>query len=151
MRGTNTLNFRVRVSDFELLGPSRLFAPLRLVNSDDLLSSCGIRSELRLPFVYSLLSQPAVPIILFNLRALASLSKPSQNARVCIHVCVLQSCGYGMKDEDFACVPCQPGKYSKGKYEICRRHKDCNALYKATVRVAGTPESDAECGPCLPG
>uniref|UniRef100_H2SET4 Ectodysplasin A receptor n=1 Tax=Takifugu rubripes TaxID=31033 RepID=H2SET4_TAKRU len=61
------------------------------------------------------------------------------------------TCGYGMKDEDFACVPCQAGKYSKGKYEICRRHKDCNALYKATVRVAGTPESDAECGPCLPG
>ncbi|XP_074550973.1 tumor necrosis factor receptor superfamily member EDAR isoform X1 [Halichoeres trimaculatus] len=61
------------------------------------------------------------------------------------------TCGYGVKDEDFACVPCQQGKYSKGKYEICRRHKDCDALYKATVRLAGTPESDAECGPCLPG
>ncbi|KAM9709333.1 tumor necrosis factor receptor superfamily member EDAR isoform 1-T2 [Menidia menidia] len=61
------------------------------------------------------------------------------------------SCGYGLKDEDFACVPCPQGKYSKGKYEICRRHKDCDALYKAAVRVAGTPESDAECGPCLPG
>ncbi|XP_070770962.1 tumor necrosis factor receptor superfamily member EDAR [Enoplosus armatus] len=61
------------------------------------------------------------------------------------------TCGYGVKDEDFACVPCQQGKYSKGKYEICRRHKDCDALYKATVRVAGTPDSDAECGPCLPG
>ncbi|XP_043986759.1 tumor necrosis factor receptor superfamily member EDAR isoform X1 [Gambusia affinis] len=61
------------------------------------------------------------------------------------------NCGYGMKDEDFACIPCSQGKYSKGKYEICRRHKDCDALYKATVRVAGTAESDAECGPCLPG
>uniref|UniRef100_A0A3Q2ZA00 Ectodysplasin A receptor n=1 Tax=Kryptolebias marmoratus TaxID=37003 RepID=A0A3Q2ZA00_KRYMA len=61
------------------------------------------------------------------------------------------NCGYGVKDEDFACVPCPQGKYSKGKYEICRRHKDCDALYKATVRVAGTPERDAECGPCLPG
>uniref|UniRef100_A0A3Q3WF84 Tumor necrosis factor receptor superfamily member EDAR death domain-containing protein n=1 Tax=Mola mola TaxID=94237 RepID=A0A3Q3WF84_MOLML len=61
------------------------------------------------------------------------------------------TCGYGVKDEDFSCVPCPQGKYSKGKYEICRRHKDCDALYKATVRVAGTPESDAECGPCLPG
>uniref|UniRef100_A0A3B4ZTL2 Ectodysplasin A receptor n=1 Tax=Stegastes partitus TaxID=144197 RepID=A0A3B4ZTL2_9TELE len=61
------------------------------------------------------------------------------------------TCGYGVKDEDFACVPCPQGKYSKGKYEICRRHKDCDALYKATVRVPGTPDSDAECGPCLPG
>ncbi|XP_074515767.1 tumor necrosis factor receptor superfamily member EDAR [Sebastes fasciatus] len=61
------------------------------------------------------------------------------------------TCGYGVKDEDFACVPCPQGKYSKGKYEICRRHKDCDALYKATVRVAGTPDSDAECGPCLQG
>ncbi|KAM8856250.1 tumor necrosis factor receptor superfamily member EDAR isoform 3-T4 [Spinachia spinachia] len=61
------------------------------------------------------------------------------------------SCGYGVKDEDFACVTCPHGKYSKGKYEICRRHKDCDALYKATVRVPGTPDSDAECGPCLPG
>ncbi|XP_058478154.1 tumor necrosis factor receptor superfamily member EDAR [Solea solea] len=61
------------------------------------------------------------------------------------------TCGYGVKDEDFACVPCPQGKYSKGKYEICRRHKDCDALYKATVRVAGTSDSDAECGPCLPG
>ncbi|XP_020568470.1 tumor necrosis factor receptor superfamily member EDAR isoform X2 [Oryzias latipes] len=61
------------------------------------------------------------------------------------------SCGHGMKDEGFACVPCPQGKYSKGKYEICRRHKDCNALYKATVREPGTAEKDAECGPCLPG
>ncbi|KAM9342859.1 tumor necrosis factor receptor superfamily member EDAR [Pholidichthys leucotaenia] len=61
------------------------------------------------------------------------------------------TCGYGVKDEDFACVPCTQGKYSKGKYEICRRHKDCDALYKATVRVPGTAERDAECGPCLPG
>lgn len=61
------------------------------------------------------------------------------------------TCGYGVKDEDFACVPCPQGKYSKGKYEICRRHKDCDALYRATVLIQGTPESDAECGPCLPG
>ncbi|XP_054643544.1 tumor necrosis factor receptor superfamily member EDAR isoform X2 [Dunckerocampus dactyliophorus] len=61
------------------------------------------------------------------------------------------TCGYGVKDDDFSCAPCPHGKYSKGKYEICRRHKDCDALYKATVRVAGTPDSDAECGPCLPG
>ncbi|KAG9330818.1 hypothetical protein JZ751_021957, partial [Albula glossodonta] len=43
------------------------------------------------------------------------------------------------------------GKFSKGKYEICRRHKDCDSLYRATVLTPGTPESDAECGPCLPG
>ncbi|XP_037096354.1 tumor necrosis factor receptor superfamily member EDAR [Syngnathus acus] len=61
------------------------------------------------------------------------------------------TCGYGVKDEDFSCVPCPHGKYSKGKYEICRRHKDCDALYKATVRTVGTSDSDAECGPCLPG
>lgn len=61
------------------------------------------------------------------------------------------TCGYGVKDDDFTCVPCPQGKYSKGKYEICRRHKDCDALYRATVLIAGTPESDAECGPCLPG
>ncbi|XP_057707439.1 tumor necrosis factor receptor superfamily member EDAR isoform X2 [Corythoichthys intestinalis] len=61
------------------------------------------------------------------------------------------TCGYGVKDEDFSCLPCPPGKYSKGKYEICRRHKDCDALYKATVRTVGTQDSDAECGPCLPG
>ncbi|KAM3862387.1 tumor necrosis factor receptor superfamily member EDAR [Diretmus argenteus] len=63
----------------------------------------------------------------------------------------LLTCSYGVKDEDFACVPCPQGKYSKGKYEICRRHKDCDALYRATVLVAGTPDSDAECGHCLPG
>ncbi|XP_028291528.1 tumor necrosis factor receptor superfamily member EDAR isoform X1 [Gouania willdenowi] len=61
------------------------------------------------------------------------------------------TCGYGVKDDDYACVSCPHGKYSKGKYEICRRHKDCDALYKATVRAAGTSERDAECGPCLPG
>uniref|UniRef100_A0A8C9UYJ3 Ectodysplasin A receptor n=1 Tax=Scleropages formosus TaxID=113540 RepID=A0A8C9UYJ3_SCLFO len=61
------------------------------------------------------------------------------------------NCGYGTKDEDYDCVPCPAGKFSKGKYEICRRHKDCNALYRATVLMPGTPESDAECGSCLPG
>ena len=80
-----------------------------------------------------------------------ALQEINVKQNVCVCVCVLQTCGYGVKDEDFACVPCPQGKYSKGKYEICRRHKDCDALYKATVRVAGTPDSDAECGPCLPG
>ncbi|KAM6970566.1 tumor necrosis factor receptor superfamily member EDAR [Aplochiton taeniatus] len=61
------------------------------------------------------------------------------------------SCSFGRKDEDFACVPCPPGKYSKGKYEICRRHKDCDSLYRATVLTPGTQDSDAECGPCLQG
>ncbi|XP_061092549.1 tumor necrosis factor receptor superfamily member EDAR-like [Conger conger] len=61
------------------------------------------------------------------------------------------NCGYGSKDEDYDCVPCPAGKFSKGKYEICRRHKDCDALYRATVLTTGTSESDAECGPCLPG
>lgn len=66
-------------------------------------------------------------------------------------VCVLQNCGYGTKDEDYSCVVCPAGKFSKGKYEICRRHKDCDSLYRATVLTPGTLESDAECGPCLPG
>ncbi|XP_031662007.1 tumor necrosis factor receptor superfamily member EDAR isoform X1 [Oncorhynchus kisutch] len=61
------------------------------------------------------------------------------------------NCGYGTKDEDFMCVSCPPGKYSKGKYEICRRHKDCEGLYRATVLKPGTPDNDADCGPCLPG
>ncbi|XP_041700536.1 tumor necrosis factor receptor superfamily member EDAR-like isoform X2 [Coregonus clupeaformis] len=61
------------------------------------------------------------------------------------------NCGYGTKDEDFVCVSCPAGKYSKGKYEICRRHKDCEGLYRATVLTPGTPDSDADCGPCLPG
>uniref|UniRef100_A0A8C7NYM1 Tumor necrosis factor receptor superfamily member EDAR death domain-containing protein n=1 Tax=Oncorhynchus mykiss TaxID=8022 RepID=A0A8C7NYM1_ONCMY len=61
------------------------------------------------------------------------------------------NCGYGIKDEDFVCVSCPPGKYSKGKYEICRRHKDCEGLYRATVLKPGTPDNDADCGPCLPG
>lgn len=61
------------------------------------------------------------------------------------------NCGYGSKDEDFACVSCPTGKYSKGKYDICRRHKDCEALYRATLLTPGTPDSDAECGPCLSG
>ncbi|XP_062311853.1 tumor necrosis factor receptor superfamily member EDAR [Osmerus eperlanus] len=61
------------------------------------------------------------------------------------------NCGYGSKDEDFTCVACPAGKYSKGKYEICRRHKDCHALYRATVLLPGTLDSDAECGACLSG
>ncbi|XP_050974387.1 tumor necrosis factor receptor superfamily member EDAR [Labeo rohita] len=61
------------------------------------------------------------------------------------------NCGYGTKDDDYSCVACPAGKFSKGKYEICRRHKDCDSLYRATVLTPGTLESDAECGPCLPG
>ncbi|XP_026109312.1 tumor necrosis factor receptor superfamily member EDAR [Carassius auratus] len=61
------------------------------------------------------------------------------------------NCGYGTKDEDYSCVVCPAGKFSKGKYEICRRHKDCDSLYRATVLTPGTLESDAECGACLPG
>ncbi|KAK7169584.1 hypothetical protein R3I93_005535 [Phoxinus phoxinus] len=61
------------------------------------------------------------------------------------------SCGYGTKDDEYSCVACPAGKFSKGKYEICRRHKDCDSLYRATVLTTGTLESDAECGPCLPG
>ncbi|XP_067300786.1 tumor necrosis factor receptor superfamily member EDAR [Pseudorasbora parva] len=61
------------------------------------------------------------------------------------------NCGYGTKDDEYNCVACPAGKFSKGKYEICRRHKDCDSLYRATVLTAGTLESDAECGPCLPG
>uniref|UniRef100_A0A673IHC3 Tumor necrosis factor receptor superfamily member EDAR-like n=1 Tax=Sinocyclocheilus rhinocerous TaxID=307959 RepID=A0A673IHC3_9TELE len=65
--------------------------------------------------------------------------------------CVFQNCGYGTKDDDYTCISCPAGKFSKGKYEICRRHKDCDSLYRATVLTPGTLESDAECGPCLPG
>ncbi|XP_042620342.1 LOW QUALITY PROTEIN: tumor necrosis factor receptor superfamily member EDAR-like [Cyprinus carpio] len=61
------------------------------------------------------------------------------------------NCGYGSKDDDYSCVACPAGKFSKGKYEICRRHKDCDSLYRATILTPGTLESDAECGPCLPG
>ncbi|NP_001108536.2 tumor necrosis factor receptor superfamily member EDAR precursor [Danio rerio] len=61
------------------------------------------------------------------------------------------NCGYGTKDDDYSCVSCPAGKFSKGKYEICRRHKDCDALYRATVLTPGTSDSDAECGHCLPG
>ncbi|KAK1167843.1 tumor necrosis factor receptor superfamily member EDAR-like isoform X1 [Acipenser oxyrinchus oxyrinchus] len=61
------------------------------------------------------------------------------------------SCGYGTKDEGYDCMPCPPGKFSKGGYQICRRHKDCDGFFRATVLTPGTAESDAECGPCLPG
>ncbi|KAJ8255497.1 hypothetical protein COCON_G00193610 [Conger conger] len=61
------------------------------------------------------------------------------------------NCGYGTRDEDYGCVPCPAGKFSKGRYEICRRHKDCDSLYRAAVLTPGTADSDAECGPCLPG
>lgn len=56
----------------------------------DKFSWCGVPvrlwgREMRHPFVYSSLSQPVIPIILFNFGALAylSISKPSQNACVC--------------------------------------------------------------------
>ncbi|XP_056411995.1 tumor necrosis factor receptor superfamily member EDAR isoform X2 [Hyla sarda] len=61
------------------------------------------------------------------------------------------SCGYGTKDEDYGCIPCPPGKYSKGGYQICRRHKDCEGFFRATVLTPGDTKNDAECGPCLPG
>ncbi|KAL0963658.1 hypothetical protein UPYG_G00309190 [Umbra pygmaea] len=49
------------------------------------------------------------------------------------------------------CVSCSAGKYSRGRYEICRRHKDCKGMYRATVLKPGTIDSDSECGACLPG
>ncbi|XP_072119281.1 tumor necrosis factor receptor superfamily member EDAR isoform X1 [Mobula birostris] len=61
------------------------------------------------------------------------------------------NCGYGVKDELYGCHPCQNGKFSKGAYQICRRHKDCEGFYRATVLTPGTAETDAECGPCIPG
>ncbi|CAI9535496.1 unnamed protein product, partial [Staurois parvus] len=61
------------------------------------------------------------------------------------------ACGYGTKDEDYGCIPCLPGKYSKGGYQICRRHKDCEGFFRATVLTPGDSKNDAECGPCLPG
>nr|XP_042122020.1 tumor necrosis factor receptor superfamily member EDAR isoform X1 [Peromyscus maniculatus bairdii] len=61
------------------------------------------------------------------------------------------SCGYGTKDDDYGCVPCPAEKFSKGGYQICRRHKDCEGFFRATVLTPGDMENDAECGPCLPG
>ncbi|XP_078078944.1 tumor necrosis factor receptor superfamily member EDAR [Mustelus asterias] len=61
------------------------------------------------------------------------------------------NCGYGVKDESYSCQPCQPGKFSKGVYQTCRRHKDCEGFFRATVLTPGTAEIDAECGPCIPG
>lgn len=61
------------------------------------------------------------------------------------------SCGYGTKDEDYGCMPCLSGKYSKGGYQICRRHKDCEGFFRATILTPGDSKNDAECGPCLPG
>ncbi|KAJ6634175.1 hypothetical protein lerEdw1_014113 [Lerista edwardsae] len=61
------------------------------------------------------------------------------------------TCGYGTKDEDYGCVPCPSEKFSKGGYQICRRHKDCEGFFRATVMTPGDQENDAECGPCLPG
>nr|QGX42151.1 EDAR [Protopterus dolloi] len=61
------------------------------------------------------------------------------------------SCGYGTKEEPYGCIQCPPGKFSKGGYQICRRHKDCEGFYRATVQMPGDTENDSECGPCLPG
>ncbi|CAH2223190.1 tumor necrosis factor receptor superfamily member EDAR isoform X2 [Pelobates cultripes] len=61
------------------------------------------------------------------------------------------NCGYGIKEEGYSCVPCPRGKYSKGGYQICRRHKDCEGFYRATVLIPGDDKNDAECGSCLPG
>uniref|UniRef100_A0A4W3J527 Ectodysplasin A receptor n=1 Tax=Callorhinchus milii TaxID=7868 RepID=A0A4W3J527_CALMI len=63
----------------------------------------------------------------------------------------VSNCGYGMKEEFYGCNPCQNGKFSKGVYQICRRHRDCEGFFRATVHISGTSETDAECGPCLPG
>lgn len=72
---------------------------------------------------------------------------------MCPHTLCLpgQSCGYGTKDDDYGCVPCPAEKFSKGGYQICRRHKDCEGFFRATVLTPGDMENDAECGPCLPG
>lgn len=64
---------------------------------------------------------------------------------------LLQTCGYGTKDEDYGCIPCPSEKFSRGGYQICRRHKDCEGFFRATVLTPGDQENDAECGPCLPG
>ncbi|XP_049637329.1 tumor necrosis factor receptor superfamily member EDAR [Suncus etruscus] len=61
------------------------------------------------------------------------------------------NCGYGTKDEGYGCVPCPAEKFSKGGYQICRRHKDCEGFFRATVLTPGDMQNDAECGPCLPG
>ncbi|NXP77023.1 EDAR factor, partial [Ramphastos sulfuratus] len=61
------------------------------------------------------------------------------------------TCGYGTKDEDYGCIPCPSEKFSRGGYQICRRHKDCEGFFRATVMTPGDQENDAECGPCLPG
>ncbi|XP_069060592.1 tumor necrosis factor receptor superfamily member EDAR isoform X3 [Pleurodeles waltl] len=61
------------------------------------------------------------------------------------------TCGYGAKDDDYGCTPCPAGKYSRGGYQMCRRHKDCEGFYRATVLTHGNAEKDSECGPCLPG
>ncbi|KAF7252558.1 Tumor necrosis factor receptor superfamily member EDAR, partial [Varanus komodoensis] len=61
------------------------------------------------------------------------------------------TCGYGTRDEDYGCIPCPSEKFSKGGYQICRRHKDCEGFFRATVMTPGDQENDAECGPCLPG
>ncbi|XP_043926932.1 tumor necrosis factor receptor superfamily member EDAR [Protopterus annectens] len=61
------------------------------------------------------------------------------------------SCGYGTKEEPYGCIQCPPGKFSKGGYQICRRHKDCEGFYRSTVQTPGDTENDSECGPCLPG
>lgn len=50
--------------EIELSGPSLLCAPLRLVKSNDLSSSCEKTSEMRHPLVSSSLSSPAVPLII---------------------------------------------------------------------------------------
>ncbi|XP_069492972.1 tumor necrosis factor receptor superfamily member EDAR isoform X2 [Ambystoma mexicanum] len=62
-----------------------------------------------------------------------------------------KNCGYGTKDEDYGCTPCPSGKYSRGGYQLCRRHKDCEGFFRATVLTTGNAEKDSECGPCLPG
>ncbi|XP_052004464.1 tumor necrosis factor receptor superfamily member EDAR-like [Xyrauchen texanus] len=60
------------------------------------------------------------------------------------------NCGYGTKDEDYNCIGVSSGKFSKGKYEICRRHKDCDSLYRATALTPELPRG-RRVRQCLPG
>lgn len=66
--------------EIQLPGGSLLCAPLRLVKSNNLSSSWEKTSELRLPLVWSSLSSPAIPLILFSFRDFVY-------ACVCIRVC----------------------------------------------------------------
>lgn len=102
--------------------------------------------------VFSVPNAPSVP----RVSVPPKTAGPVMLSVAAVLTCVLcpvfgQSCGYGTKDEDYGCVPCPAEKFSKGGYQICRRHKDCEGFFRATVLTPGDMENDAECGPCLPG